>query len=139
MGIAFQAISSAENIGYIIPVSHVFALDVEQQITVFSRIEAVASINFFSKSAASFWERILFTVFSVIISGSLICYQLCNESARCHCLELYLLHDAGFYLLSFYLSCGLYLRAPSILENTVYIVSYLFQFKLYTLPYFDRF
>ena len=66
--------------------------------TVFSRIEAAASIKILSKSAASMWGRLLFTVFSVIIPGSLIWYQLCNEYAKCHCSEINLLHQTGFYL-----------------------------------------
>ena len=82
--------------------------------TVFSRIEAAASINIFVQRYC-FYVRAA-SIYGIFCNnlGFLIWYQLCNQYARCHCLEINLLYETSFYLLLFYLNCGLYLRAASI-------------------------
>ena len=84
-----------------------------QQCVLFSRIEAAASTQFFQNVLLLF-EGLL------TISGPVIWYQLRVYFASCHCIKSYLLSYTGLYLLYFLIDCGLYLRAASIRENTVF-------------------
>ena len=68
-------------------------------ITVFSRIEAAASIDIFVKKCCFYVRPASFNGVFCNNLGSLIWYHLCNLYARCRCMEINLLYQTGFYLL----------------------------------------
>ena len=68
-------------------------------LTVFSRIEAAASINIFVKKSCFYVRPASINGIFCNNLGSLIWYHLCNLYARCHCLEINLLYQTGVYLL----------------------------------------